>query len=133
MIKYESDRADEKLISQQTRPRVLMCHQISLDDISADRRDKVCAFMYSTSKEINELTSGALKNRVTAVDISSKPFGSLVKYLRFFYFFYNKIISMCKNIIYSYNDISVPSIIQHSIINQGCTYMEYQLKLNLVP
>lgn len=81
MIKYDRDKASEKFISQRTRPRVLMCHQISLDDIPAERRDKVCAIMYKTSKEINELTSGALKCRPITVNIPSKSFGNLVKYL----------------------------------------------------
>lgn len=81
VIKYERDKANAKTIAQQTRPRILMCHQISLDDVAAERRDKVCTFMYTTSMKMSELTSGVLKCRPIHVDIPSRPFGDLVNYL----------------------------------------------------
>lgn len=80
MIEYDKNKADARLIARRTRPRVFKYSQISLDDVSDDRRDMVCTFLYSTSKSISELTSGVLEARPTVVDVPPKPFGDSVKY-----------------------------------------------------
>lgn len=89
VIEYDKDNADTKLIIQRTRPRVFKYPQISLDDVSDDKRDMVCTFVYSTSKTMSELTSGVPEARPITVDIPSKPFGHLVKYYDILNYIFN--------------------------------------------
>jgi len=79
VIEYNKEKADARSNILRTRPRVFKCPQISLDDVSADRRDMVCTFVYSTSKTMSELTSGVPEGRSIPVDIPSKPFADPVK------------------------------------------------------
>ncbi|CAI6363761.1 unnamed protein product [Macrosiphum euphorbiae] len=76
VIEYDKDKAEARSNILRTRPRVFKCPQISLDDVSADRRDMVCTFVYSTSKTMSELTSGVPEGRPIPVDIPSKPFAT---------------------------------------------------------
>ncbi|KAE9529775.1 hypothetical protein AGLY_011871, partial [Aphis glycines] len=80
VIEYNKEKADARSNILRTRPRVFKCPQISLDDVSADRRDMVCTFVYSTSKTMSELTSGVPEGRSIPVDIPSKPFADPGKF-----------------------------------------------------
>lgn len=83
MIEYEKEKAEAKHASLRSRPRVFKCPQISLDDVSIDRRDTVCTFMYSTSKTMADITSGVPGSGgpIPAIERGSpsKPFGEMVR------------------------------------------------------
>lgn len=90
MIKYDKDKMDEKLNAQKTRPRLFMVPQISLDDVVIDRRDKLCTFVYCSSKTMSDLTSGvsAIPNLIPVIDDDSTPklFDKPVKKIKYFRF-----------------------------------------------
>ncbi|XP_050525445.1 uncharacterized protein LOC126896575 [Daktulosphaira vitifoliae] len=75
VLKYEKEKASMKNVVQKSRPKVFRCPQISLDDVPEDRREIVCKFMYSTTKTMNELTSGVPECRNPEVDIPLSPYG----------------------------------------------------------
>ncbi|XP_025200001.1 uncharacterized protein LOC112597953 [Melanaphis sacchari] len=80
VIEYDKEKADARSNILKTRPRVFKCPQISLDDVSTDRRDMICTFVYSTSKTMSELTSGVPEGHPIPVDITSKPFADPGKF-----------------------------------------------------
>jgi hypothetical protein len=82
MIEYNKKKADAKIRSVRTRPRVYMSPQISLDELTDEYREVMCDDMYTSSKTIGELTSGILQTRPISVndqEPSSKPSADLVK------------------------------------------------------
>ncbi|XP_050440814.1 uncharacterized protein LOC126845868 [Adelges cooleyi] len=80
LIKYEKDKVESRYKVQKSRPRVFKCPQISFDDISDDRRDIICKFVYNTTKSMNELTSGVPECRSVSVDFPLKPYGDPGKF-----------------------------------------------------
>jgi len=108
------------LTIQRTRPRVFKCPQISLDDVSDDKRDMVCTFVYSTSKTMSELTSGVPQARPITIEIPSKPFGHLVKYFDILnYIFY---LFLLYNIIIKLIIIIIIIARGKTILRHWCTY-----------